>query len=105
MTTRTTEEVITEIHNILETRIKPAVSHHGGAVNYVSFNDVGGVLLLEMAGACSGCAGATQTLKMGVERLIKHAIPEVVTIESQDQENSGVDPYYQKDIINVIDIK
>ena len=47
-----------------------------------------------MSGACSGCAGSTQTLQYGIENTMKHYVKEVTTIEAQDDMNSGVDPYF-----------
>lgn len=90
--TRPKDEIITQIKDILETRVAPAVSHHGGFVNFISYDD--GTLKLEMAGACSGCAGSTTTIKFGIENMMKHYVPEVTEIISEDEENSTVDPYY-----------
>lgn len=90
--TRSNAEIITQIKDILETRVAPAVSHHGGFVNFISYDD--GKLKLQMAGACSGCAGSTTTIKFGVENMMKHYVPEVTEIISEDEENSTVDPYY-----------
>jgi len=100
---RTNEDLITQIKDILETRVAPAVSHHGGFVNFLSYD--AGILKLQMAGACSGCAGSTTTIKFGVQNMMKHYVPEVTEIISEDEENSSVEPYYQKDTIDVIDIK
>ena len=92
MTTRTDEEIIIQIKELIETKVKPSVASHGGNIEYVNYND--GYLLLELGGACSGCAGSTQTLKHGVEQMIKHFVPEVTEIESQDDPFSTVDPFY-----------
>jgi Fe-S cluster biogenesis protein NfuA len=89
---RTKEEVIKHIKHLIETNVKPAVASHGGVINFISFNE--GKLLLELGGACSGCAGSTMTLKMGVENMIKHYVPEVKTVEAQNDPTSTVDPYY-----------
>src|SRR6056300_625667 len=92
MTTRTDEEIITQIKELIETHVKPAVANHGGNIEYVSYEN--GDLLLELGGACSGCAGSTMTLKMGVENMLKHYVPEVKTVEAQNDPTSTVDPYY-----------
>lgn len=92
MTTRTEEEIIEQIKELIETNVKPAVAGHGGNIEFLSYND--GNLLLELGGACSGCAGSTMTLKMGVENMIKHYVPEVVSVEAQDDPFSAVDPFY-----------
>jgi len=99
---RTNEEIVNQIKTIIETQIKPAVARHGGIINFKEFND--GELLLELSGACAGCAGSKMTLKMGVERIIKANVPEVEVVEAVDDEESGVDPYY-KEGFNVLNYK
>lgn len=91
MSERTKEVIIEHIKQIIETRIKPAVASHGGAINFVEFDD--GHLKLELSGACSGCSGATMTLQMGVEKIVRTQVPEVESIEAVDDPNSSVRPY------------
>ena len=91
---RSDEEVIEQIKDLLETKVSPAVAGHGGAIGFTSYKD--GHLVLELQGACSGCAGSTMTLKKGVEQMIKHYVPEVKTIDAEDG-FSTVDPYYAMD--------
>ena len=100
---RTDEEIIKAVQELIETRIQPAVSSHGGKINFVSYED--GNLLLELSGACSGCAGSTATLKFGVENMVKHFIPEITSVDAVHDENSGVEPYYKDPNTNVINIK
>jgi len=95
MTDRTDEEIIEQIKHIIETNVKPAVASHGGVIDFVSYKD--GHLDLILGGACSGCASSTITLKMGVENMVKHYVPEVKTISAEDDPNSTVDPYYTMD--------
>ncbi len=64
-----------EIINLLETKVKPVVASHGGDITFHSFND--GIVSLELKGSCSGCPSSTATLKMGIENMLKHYIPEV----------------------------
>lgn len=92
MTEKTQDQIEIEIKNILENYVAPAVAQHGGEVNFVSFNS--GTVLLEMSGACSGCAGSTMTLKMGIENLLREMIPEVQEVEGMDDPFSTVDPFY-----------
>jgi len=99
---RTNEEIIQIIHDLIETRIQPAVSSHGGKINFVSYDD--GKLVLELSGACAGCAGSTATLKYGVENMVKHYVSEVTEVDAIHDENSGVEPYY-KEAPNVINTK
>jgi len=100
--TRTNEEIVEQIESIIATQIKPAVARHGGVINFKEYND--GELILELSGACAGCAGSKMTLKMGVERIIKANVPEVEIVEAVDDENSEVDPYY-KEGFNVLNYK
>jgi len=88
---RPDEEVIEQIKELIESHVKPAVASHGGVIEYVDYKE--GHLLLELGGACSGCMGSTITLKMGVENMLKHYVPEVLTVEAQDGA-SDVQPYY-----------
>jgi Fe-S cluster biogenesis protein NfuA len=100
---RTDEEIIQAVKELIETRIQPAVSSHGGIINFVSYKDAH--LLLELSGACAGCAGSTATLKHGVENMVKHYIPEVETVDATHDANSGVDPYYVDNSIMIKEIK
>jgi|TARA_B100001094_G_scaffold132874_1_gene128765 Fe-S cluster biogenesis protein NfuA len=92
MTTRTDEEIIKQIKELIESHVKPGVASHGGNIEFVDYKE--GNLLLELGGACSGCSGSTITLKLGVENMIKHYVPEVHTVEAQDDPFSTVDPFY-----------
>jgi Fe-S cluster biogenesis protein NfuA len=92
MTERNNEEVIEQIKELIETHVKPAVASHGGNIEFISYDQ--GHLVLELGGACSGCAGSTMTLKMGVENMLKHLVPEVKSIEAFDDPFSDVDPFY-----------
>jgi len=92
MTERSQEEIENKVKEILTEYVKPAVAGHGGDIEFINYEN--GHLLLELKGACSGCAGSTMTLKMGVENMIKHYVPEVVSIDAMDDPLSNVDPFY-----------
>jgi len=92
MTERTQEDIVKNIVEVLENYVTPAVAAHGGAVNFVSFEQ--GVVLLEMSGAWSGCAGSTMTLKYGAEQILTQMVPEVIAVEGFDDPFSEVDPFY-----------
>lgn len=92
MTERTQEEIVAHIRQVLEEYIDPVVAQHGGEVRFSNYDS--GVVMLEMSGACSGCAGSTATLKYGVEAILTQEIPEVVTVEGFDDPFSMVDPFY-----------
>ena len=68
-------EIIEQIKELIETRVRPAVAGDGGDIRYRGFRD--GVVYLTMQGACSGCPSSTATLKQGIEGLLKHYVPEV----------------------------
>jgi Fe-S cluster biogenesis protein NfuA len=73
-------DIIDQIKELLDTRVRPAVAQDGGDIVYRGYKD--GTLYLGMQGACSGCPSSMVTLKRGVEGLIKHYVPEVETIEA-----------------------
>lgn len=68
-------EVIEQIKDLIETRVRPAVANDGGDIIYRGFRE--GVVFLQMQGACSGCPSSSATLKNGIESLLKHYVPEV----------------------------
>jgi len=69
------DEVVTQIKELLESRVRPAVAQDGGDIVFKGFED--GVVLLSLKGSCSGCPSSTATLKAGIENLLKHYVPEV----------------------------
>ncbi|UYN95440.1 MAG: NifU family protein [Enhydrobacter sp.] len=74
------DEVVAQIKELLETRVRPAVAQDGGDIVFQDFRD--GVVYLHMQGSCSGCPSSTATLKMGIENLLKHYVPEVVEVQA-----------------------
>lgn len=74
------DEITKQIKEIIETKVRPAVAQDGGDITFKEFKD--GVVYLEMHGACSGCPSSTVTLKSGIENMLKHYIPEVISVES-----------------------
>ena len=76
-----TEQVVSEIKELLDTRIRPAVAQDGGDILFDRFDPESGVVFLNMRGACAGCPSSTATLKSGVENLLKHYVPEVTRVE------------------------
>lgn len=71
-------EVISQIKELLDTRVRPAVAQDGGDIVFRGFDK--GIVYLHMQGACSGCPSSTATLKMGIENMLRHYIPEVVEV-------------------------
>ena len=73
-------EVVKEIKELIETRVRPAVAQDGGDIIFKNFDE--GIVYLELHGACSGCPSSTITLKSGIENMLKHYIPEVKSVEA-----------------------
>lgn len=73
-------DIVEQIKELLETRIRPAVANDGGDIRYRGFRE--GVVYLAMQGACSGCPSSTATLKQGIEGLLKHYVPEVQEVRA-----------------------
>ena len=93
---RTKEQIVEEINSIVEKNIQPSVEMHGGVVKLQDFDMDTGVAWMLMSGACSGCASSSVTLKLGVENMLKHYIPEVNAVEGVDDPNFN-DPYYTQE--------
>ena len=72
------DPVVSQIKELIETRVRPAVAQDGGDITFESFES--GIVYLTMRGACAGCPSSTATLKMGIENMLKHYIPEVVEV-------------------------
>lgn len=73
-------DIIDQIKELIDTRVRPAVAQDGGDIAYKGYRD--GRLYLTMHGACSGCPSSTITLKRGIESLIRHYVPEVESVEA-----------------------
>ena len=71
-------EIVNQIKELLDTRVRPAVAQDGGDITFHGFDR--GIVYLYMQGACSGCPSSTMTLKMGIENLLRHYIPEVIEV-------------------------
>ena len=76
-----TAQIVAEIKDLLDTRIRPAVAQDGGDILFNRFEPSTGVVYLHMKGACSGCPSSSATLKAGVENMLKHYVPEVTGVE------------------------
>jgi Fe-S cluster biogenesis protein NfuA len=77
-----TAQVVAEIKDLLDTRIRPAVARDGGDILFNRFDPATGVVFLHMRGACSGCPSSSATLRSGVENMLKHYVPEVTRVEA-----------------------
>ncbi len=82
-----------KVQLVLERQVNPAIAGHGGAARLVSVDDR--TAYLELMGGCQGCGMASVTLKEGIEKILKEAIPELLAVEDVTDHASGSDPYYQ----------
>jgi len=73
-------DIVEQIKDLIETRVRPAVANDGGDIVYRGFRE--GVVYLTMQGACSGCPSSSATLKHGIESLLKHYVPEVSEVRA-----------------------
>ena len=73
-------EIVEQIRELIDTRVRPAVANDGGDIIYRGFDK--GTVYLKMQGACSGCPSSTATLKNGIEQLLKHYVPEVTEVRA-----------------------
>ena len=74
-------QIVAEIKDLLDTRIRPAVAQDGGDILFDRFDAESGAVYLRMRGACSGCPSSSATLKAGVETMLKRYVPEVTRVE------------------------
>ena len=74
------DEIVTQIKELMETRVRPAVAMDGGDITFEDFAD--GIVYLHMQGSCSGCPSSTATLKAGIENMLRHYIPEVLEVRA-----------------------
>ena len=93
---RTQDEIVEDIKFVLKDKVAPRVAAHDGAIGFIDFASDTGVATLKLSGACSGCAMSKLTLQQGVERLLKHYVPEVKSIvgeDDQEAQSQGYKPY------------
>ncbi len=76
------DDTVQQIKHLLDTRVRPAVAMDGGDIVFQQFDD--GIVTLQMRGACQGCPSSTATLKMGIENMLKHYIPEVREVRAAE---------------------
>jgi Fe-S cluster biogenesis protein NfuA len=74
------EEIVSQIRELIDTRVRPAVAQDGGDIIFHAFTD--GVVYLHMQGSCSGCPSSTATLKAGIENMLRHYVPEVQEVRA-----------------------
>ena len=77
-----TAEIVAQIKELLDTRVRPAVAGDGGDITFQGFDVGSGTVFLHLKGSCSGCPSSTLTLKNGIENMLRHYIPEVSAVEA-----------------------
>jgi Fe-S cluster biogenesis protein NfuA len=75
-------EIVDQIKELIETRVRPAVAGDGGDIIFKGFDGAAGTVFLELRGSCAGCPSSTMTLKNGIENMLRHFIPEVNAVEA-----------------------
>jgi Fe-S cluster biogenesis protein NfuA len=75
-------EIVTQIKELIETRVRPAVAQDGGDIIFKRFDEDSGIVSLQLQGSCAGCPSSTMTLKNGIENMLRHYVPEVTAVES-----------------------
>ncbi len=73
-------EVIAQIKELIDTRVRPSVAQDGGDIIYRGFKN--GTVYLSLRGSCAGCPSSSATLKMGIENMLRHYVPEVLQVEA-----------------------
>ena len=75
-------EVVDQIKDLIETRVRPAVAQDGGDIIFKGFDGATGIVSLKLQGSCAGCPSSSMTLKNGIENMLRHYVPEVTAVES-----------------------
>ncbi len=75
-------EIVSQIKELIDTRVRPAVAGDGGDIIFKGFDGGSGIVFLHLRGSCAGCPSSTVTLKNGIENMLRHFIPEVNAVEA-----------------------
>jgi Fe-S cluster biogenesis protein NfuA len=75
-------EVVEQIKELIETRVRPAVAADGGDIIFKGFDGSSGIVSLHLQGSCAGCPSSAITLKNGIENMLRHYVPEVTAVEA-----------------------
>lgn len=73
--------IVLMIKELIETRIRPAIQDDGGDIEYKGFDEETGTVFLKLQGACKSCSASEDTLKSGIEGMLKHYIEEVQEVQ------------------------
>ncbi len=75
-------EIVDQIKELIETRVRPAVAQDGGDIIFRGFDSGSGVVSLHLQGSCAGCPSSTMTLRNGIENMLRHYVPEVTAVQA-----------------------
>lgn len=75
-------EIVAQIKELIETRVRPAVAQDGGDIIFKGFDGSTGIVALHLQGSCAGCPSSTMTLRNGIENMLRHYVPEVTAVEA-----------------------
>jgi len=88
-----TGPIAERVQEVLDDQVNPAIASHGGAIDLYDVKET--EIYLEMSGGCQGCAMSRMTLRQGVERMIRQAVPEITAVHDVTDHASGSNPYFQ----------
>jgi len=88
-----TGPIADRVREVLDDQVNPAIASHGGAIDLYDVQET--EIYLQMSGGCQGCAMSRMTLRQGVERMLRQAIPEITAVHDVTDHASGVNPYFQ----------
>ena len=86
-------EALQMVKEIIQTRVRPFVQDDGGDITLLSFDEVTGIVMVEMKGSCAGCPSSSVTLKNGIENMLKHYVPEVTEVLADDGAEEELNEY------------
>ena len=75
-------EVVAQIRDLIDTRVRPAVAQDGGDIIFKGFDGATGIVSLHLQGSCAGCPSSTMTLRNGIENMLRHYVPEVTAVQA-----------------------
>lgn len=84
--------VAERVEQVLAEQVNPAIASHGGQARLIS--EENGVVYLQLGGGCQGCGMAAVTLRQGIERILREAVPDIVEVVDVTDHQSGDNPYY-----------
>jgi Fe/S biogenesis protein NfuA len=84
-------EIADKVREVLDDQVNPAIAAHGGMISLIDVKET--EIYVEMGGGCQGCALSRMTLRQGVERMLREAVPELTAVHDITDHASGENPY------------